>query len=59
MPNWIPAPRLINACQERWMMKSALFLASVPQAAVTGKRLLCRQVGVVVPMSFLPPLATT
>jgi hypothetical protein len=41
------------------MMKSALFLGSVPQAAVTGKRLGCLQVGVVLPMSFLPPLATT
>ena len=36
LPNWIQAPRQVNACLERWMTVSALFFPSgMKTAAVT------------------------
>jgi hypothetical protein len=38
LPNWIQAPRQVNACLERWMTVSALFFPSGMQtAAVTNQ----------------------
>ncbi|MCP9901969.1 hypothetical protein KBZ12_15520 [Cyanobium sp. Cruz CV13-4-11] len=34
LPNWIQAPRQVNACLERWMTVSALFFPSGMQSAV-------------------------
>ncbi|MEI7667141.1 MAG: hypothetical protein WCI65_13935 [Synechococcaceae cyanobacterium ELA263] len=34
LPNWIQAPRQVNACLERWMTISALFFPSGMQAAI-------------------------
>ena len=34
LPNWIQAPRQVNACLERWMTVSALFFPSGMQTAV-------------------------
>ena len=33
LPNWIQAPRQVNACLERWMTVSALFFPSGMQTA--------------------------
>ena len=33
LPNWIQAPRQVNACLERWMTVSALFFPSGMQSA--------------------------
>jgi hypothetical protein len=33
LPNWIQAPREVNACLERWMTVSALFFPSGMQTA--------------------------
>ena len=46
LPNWLLAPRQINACLERWMTVSALFFpsgmqlaaASAQQALAPGRR---------------------
>ena len=45
LPNWIQAPRQVNACLERWMTVSALFfpsgmqmVAANPQVALTPGR---------------------
>ncbi len=35
LPNWIHAPRQVNACLERWMTISALFFPSGMQTAGT------------------------
>ena len=35
LPNWLQAPRQVNACLERWMTVSALFFPSGMQAAAT------------------------
>ena len=34
LPNWIQAPRQVNACLERWMTVSALFFPSGMQTAI-------------------------
>jgi hypothetical protein len=34
LPNWIQAPREVNACLERWMTVSALFFPSGMQTAI-------------------------
>ena len=34
LPNWIQAPRQVNACLERWMTISALFFPSGMQSAI-------------------------
>ena len=34
LPNWIQAPREVNACLERWMTVSALFFPSGMQGAI-------------------------
>ena len=34
LPNWIHAPRQVNACLERWMTVSALFFPSGMQTAI-------------------------
>jgi len=34
LPNWIQAPREVNACLERWMTVSALFFPSGMQNAI-------------------------
>ena len=34
LPNWIHAPRQVNACLERWMTVSALFSPSGMQTAI-------------------------
>ncbi|MFZ0408289.1 MAG: hypothetical protein WAM11_09300 [Cyanobium sp.] len=34
LPNWIQAPRQVNACLERWMTVSALFFLSGMQSAI-------------------------
>ena len=36
LPNWIQAPRQVNACLERWMTISALFFPSGMQTAGAG-----------------------
>jgi hypothetical protein len=38
LPNWIHAPRQVNACLERWMTVSALFLPSGMQNAVAASQ---------------------
>ena len=45
LPNWLHAPRQVNACLERWMTVSALFfpsgmqmVAANPQIALTPGR---------------------
>ena len=38
LPNWIQAPREVNACLERWMTVSALFFPSGMQAAVANNQ---------------------
>ncbi len=38
LPNWIHAPRQVNACLERWMTVSALFFPSGMQTAVVGNQ---------------------
>jgi hypothetical protein len=46
LPNWLLAPRQVNACLERWITVSALFLpsgmqlaaASAPPALTPGRR---------------------
>jgi hypothetical protein len=38
LPNWLQAPRQINACLERWMTVSALFFPSgMPLAASSAQ----------------------
>lgn len=34
LPNWIQAPRQLDACLERWMTVSALFFPSGMQSAI-------------------------
>ena len=34
LPNWIQAPREVNACLERWMTVSALFFPSGVQTTI-------------------------
>jgi hypothetical protein len=34
LPNWIQAPRQLDACLERWMTASALFFPSGMQSAI-------------------------
>ena len=34
LPDWIHAPRQVNACLERWMTVSALFFPSGMQTAI-------------------------
>ena len=36
LPNWLLAPRQINACLERWMTVSALFFPSGMQLAAAS-----------------------
>jgi hypothetical protein len=36
LPNWILAPRQVNACLERWMTVSALFFPSGMQLAAAS-----------------------
>ena len=36
LPNWLLAPRQVNACLDRWMTVSALFFPSGMQAAVAA-----------------------
>ena len=38
LPNWIQAPREVNACLERWMTVSALFFPSGMQTAVASNQ---------------------
>ena len=43
LPNWLLAPRQVNACLERWMTVSALFFPSGMQPALApGRRGLFR-----------------
>ena len=39
LPNWIQAPRQVNACLERWMTVSALFFPSGMQSAIAKNQL--------------------
>ena len=36
LPNWLHAPRQVNACLERWMTVSALFFPSGMQMAAAS-----------------------
>jgi hypothetical protein len=36
LPNWLLAPRQVNACLERWITVSALFFASGMQLAAAS-----------------------
>jgi hypothetical protein len=38
LPNWIHAPRQVNACLERWMTVSALFFPSGMQTAAANNQ---------------------
>ncbi len=38
LPNWIHAPRQVNACLERWMTVSALYFPSGMQSAVASNQ---------------------
>ena len=38
LPNWIQAPRQVNACLERWMTVSALFFPSGMQMAASSSQ---------------------
>ena len=38
LPNWLLAPRQVNACLERWMTVSALFFPSGMQLALAPGR---------------------
>ncbi len=38
LPNWIQAPRQVNACLERWMTVSALFFPSGMQTAAANNQ---------------------
>jgi hypothetical protein len=38
LPNWLHAPRQVNACLERWMTVSALFFPSGMQMAASSSQ---------------------
>ncbi len=38
LPNWLHAPRQVNACLERWMTVSALFFPSGMQIAASSSQ---------------------
>lgn len=39
LPNWIQAPRQVNACLERWMTVSALFFPSGMQVVAANPQI--------------------